>query len=316
METTADMHPIEALQLFDQLRLERVNALAGQQGVLTENDRRSYMEKAEAIERIAPNSFEAHMARFYAEFPSTASFQHLDRAFMRDPARHELIGPKLADALRRNHSLELTQWARKMRDQGQMAAGLYSFADDLFNSIEKDGVIFTAGEMDTYPLLTRQYADGRRRDVLVIDQRLLGDPAYRQRIWERTSASGSVPTSENGFIAALANSTDRQIFLSPALGRDRIGLPQEKLYVVGLTLQYSNSPLNNIDKLEERWKKMSRTAEAGPLSKNYLLPGIVLLKHYRDAEDESNAMRVETELRALATKLNATQELYRTGYLH
>ncbi len=316
MEKEAEDRPVDVNAQFHELRQDRVNTLARQQGVLSEADRKRYAEQAARIERSAPNSFEAHMAHFYAEFPSAASFQHLDRAFMRDPTRQELIGPKLADAVRRNHSLEMTQWARKMRDQGDIAPGLYQFADDLLNSVEKDGMLITAGEMDSYPILTRQYADGRRRDVLVIDQRLLIDPAYRQRIWERTRAKGSVPSSESGFISALAAATDRQLFLSPAMGRDRIGLPQEKLFVVGLALQYSDRDVNNIPQLEQRWKQMSKTAEAGPLSKNYLLPGVVLLKHYRETEDESNAMRIEGELRTLAKKLNASQELFRTGYLH
>ncbi len=315
MEKSAEERPIDVVQEFQELRQERVNALARQQGVLSEADRERFAEHAAAIESSAPNSFEAHMAHFYAEFPTAASFQHLDRAFMRDQTREELIGPKLADALRRNHSMELTQWSRKMRDRGGIAPGLYSFADELLNSVEQDGILVTAGEMDTYPIVTRQYAEGRRRDVLVIDERLLVDPAYRQRVWERAKARGKVPGTEAGFLAELAVATDRQLFLSPALGRERIGLPQEDLYVVGLALQYSAKHLDNIPKLERRWKEMSRSADAGPLSKNYLLPGVVLLKHYREQQNEEKAAAIQHELRQLAGQLNATQDLYRTGVL-
>ncbi len=315
MERTPEERPVDVEWEFRELRQDRVNALARQQGVLSEADRKRYTQQAAAIGRSAPNSFEEHMAHFYAEFPSAASFQHLDRAFMRDQTREELIGPKLADALRRNHSMELTQWSRKMRDRGGIAPGLYSFADELLNSVEQDGILVTAGEMDTYPIVTRQYAEGRRRDVLVIDERLLVDPAYRQRVWERAKARGKVPGSEAGFLLELAVATDRQLFLSPALGRDRIGLPQEELYVVGLALQYSAKHMDNIPKLERRWKEMSRSADAGPLSKNYLLPGVVLLKHYREQQNEEKAAAIQHELRQLAGQLNATRDLYRTGVL-
>ena len=313
MQKSIEDRPVDVGREFDELRQDRVNTLARQQGVLSEADRDRYSQQAAAIERSAPHSFEAHMAHFYAEIPSAASFQHLDRAFMRDRARQELIGPKLADALRRNHSMELTQWARKMRDQGDIAPGLYQFADDLLNSVEKDGILITAGEMDTYPILTRQFADGRRRDVLVIDQRLLVDPAYRQRIWERTRSRGPVHDSGSGFIAALAEATDRQLFLSPALGRDHIGLPAEDLYLVGLTLKHDQRPVDNMPLLEQRWAQMNKTTQAGPLSRNYLLPGIVLLKYYRAQQNEQRASAMEHELRELAAKLNATQELYRLG---
>ena len=139
----------------------------------------------------------------------------LDRAAMRDPDRVELIGPKLADAARRDNVPELRQWGRKMKDHGKIAPGLLAFADDLFTSVEKDGVLFAAGEMDAYPLWTRQFADGLREDVLVIDVRSLADPAYRERIWERTRAKGKAPKDPANFIQQLAISTERAVFLSP-----------------------------------------------------------------------------------------------------
>src|SRR5690606_2461183 len=220
--TTAD-RSMEISIVFNSLRTQRLQALERNKGDLTPTDRRSLQELAETIENAAPTSFEAHMAKFYAEFPDPASFQHLDRAAMRSPERMELIGPKLADANRRNNRSELLQWSRALRDHGAVEPALWDVADDLLASVDRDGILVTAGEMDTYPILARQHAQSQRRDVLVIDIRLLDDPAYRQRIWERTRARGKVPGSGDGFIQALSTATDRTLFLSTALGADRIG---------------------------------------------------------------------------------------------
>ncbi len=313
MQDRSEEHQYDMQVDFQQMRLDRNSALAERKGELNTTDRDELVRYAERIAREAPNSFEAHMAHFYAEFPAPSSFQHLDRAAMRDAGRSELIGPKLADAARRNNINELGQWSRAMKARGEVAPGLWSFADDLLASVDQDGILIAAGEMDAYPILTRQFADGQRKDVFVIDFRLLEDAAYRHRIWEKTRAKGNVPANAIGFIAALAEATERPLFLSPALGSQRIGLPQENLYVIGLALQYARNPINNIPLLEKRWGQMKKTTEAGPLSRNYLLPGVVLLKHYREQQDETRSARMEHELRQLAKKLNATQDLYRMG---
>ncbi len=300
---------------FNTLRTQRLQALERNEGDLTPADRKSLQEQARTIENAAPTSFEAHMAKFYAEFPDPASFQHLDRAAMRSPERMELIGPKLADANRRNNRSELVQWSRALRDHGNVEPALWDVADDMLASVDADGILVTAGEMDTYPILARQHAQSQRRDVLVIDIRLLDDPAYRQRIWERTRARGKVPGSGDGFIQALSTATDRTLFLSTALGADRIGLPHDDLYVVGLALRYDRNGFDNIPILEKRWSKLKKNTGAGPLSRNYLLAGIVLLQHYRQQEIEEKAMGMEHELRELAKALGATQDLYRLGVL-
>ena len=60
---------------------------------------------------------------------------------------------------------------------------------------------------------------------------------------------------------------------------------------------------------------MAKATDAGPLAKNYLLPASILLKHYRDIGDEANASRLEHELRGIAAKLGATNDLIRAGVL-
>jgi hypothetical protein len=308
----ADVYSTPAASLV-LLRRERADALARNNGKIPAQDKARLEDLALRIRTAAPNSFEAHMAAFHAWFPSSDAFLELDLAMARDASRQELIGPKLADATRRDNTQQLALWARALKDRGGVAPGLWVFADDLLRSVEQNGVLVAAGEMDAYPLLARQFADGVRRDVLVIDPRLLSDAAYRQRIWERTKARGRVPADEKEFVGRLAQATDRPLYLSPALGRELLGIPAAELYVVGLALRQAAKPVNNIPLLEAAWEKLGKTTEAGPLSRNYLLPGVVLLEHYRAQQDEQRASRMEHELRALARKLNATQELYRLG---
>lgn len=60
---------------------------------------------------------------------------------------------------------------------------------------------------------------------------------------------------------------------------------------------------------------MKKPMDAGPLSRNYLLPGAILLNQYRRSGDETRASLLEHELRSMAAATGATQDLYKLGIL-
>ncbi len=300
---------------LDDLRAVRNEALVKNQGQLTPADRAELERMAGEVNTAFPQSFEAHLAGFYAEFPAPASFTHVDLATARDPNREEIIAPQLVNSARKDQREELVRWSSAMKERGEVAPALYRLAEDMLASVEKNGVLIAAGEMDAYPMWVEQYADGKRNDVLVIDQRLLGDPAYRSRMWERTKAKGTLPIDGPTFIERLPSSIERPVFLSLAVGAQVAGKYKGNLSVTGLALRIGAPAQDDITKLEDRWKKMNKALDAGPLARNYLVPGAVLLKHYRAIEDESKASAMEAELRAMAARTGATRLLFENGVL-
>ncbi|MEO8589240.1 MAG: hypothetical protein ABI432_07730 [Flavobacteriales bacterium] len=302
------------LEQLNQFRWERNVALTQNQGVIPPADQARLQEIAGSLSSVAPQSFEAHLANFYVAFPQPAAFMELDLATAKGRERDELIAPQLVNSARKDNPVEQTKWAGAMRDRGNVAPGLYLMAEDILSSVDQNGVLIAAGEMDAYPLWTEQFASGKRKDVLVVDERLLIDPAYRARIWDRTKARGPIPTTAEGFAEHLELSTDRPVFLSLALGQDAAGgALRDKLYVTGLAMRLSSEPVDNIPQLALRWKRMNKAMDTGPLAQNYLLPGAVLLIHYRAVGQESEAARLEHELRDLAERAGATQRMIKSG---
>jgi hypothetical protein len=159
-----------------------------------------------------------------------------------------------------------------------------------------------------------QFADGKHKDVLVVDERLLIDAAYRTRIWGRARGTGPVAPAQ-GFAAALGKASPRPVYLSMGLGSAVISPIRNELYVTGLAMRYSVVPMNNIPLLESHWGSFKKAMNAGPLSRNYLVPGAILLAHYRAKGDEARASRMEHELRSMAERLGATNSLIKTGVL-
>jgi hypothetical protein len=305
------------IQGLDQLRSERNTYLARNNGSITSVEQENLDRAAMSLNSAYPNSFEAHMANYYARFPQPLAFVELEQASALSPQRTELVAPRLLAAARQDDRAVLATRARDMKARGDVAPALYLYAEDLFRSVDENGVLICAGEMDALPLWVKQYADGKRSDVLVIDRRLLGDADYRGRMWQRAGANGAVPGDEIGFISRLHTSTGRPVFLSLAVGSQLARNYAGQLSVSGLALRMSQGASGDMRRLAALWEDMHKRTDAGPIAANYLVPGALLLKHYRAVEDERNASQLEAELRAMAQRLGATNAMIANGiFLH
>ncbi len=307
--------PGNAMNQLNNFRSIRNAALVRNQGSLSSKDEQELEALAAGMDRSAPNTFETHMAKHYLLFPEAAAFEHLDKASTLGADRVELIGPQLVNSMRTGSEVDTRKWALALKQRGEVAPGLWLLADDILRSVDKNGLLVTAGEMDAYPVWARQFADGLRRDVLVIDVRLLDDGDYRQRCWRSANARGTVPGDADRFIAQLATASDRPVFLSMALGPDRVRNLGDRLQVSGLALRLGAPYADQFQVLEQRWKAMNKAVNAGPLSRNYLVPGAVLLKYYRAVGDEERSASLEHELRTMANAMGETDRLYRIGLL-
>ncbi|MCB9169309.1 MAG: hypothetical protein H6597_05050 [Flavobacteriales bacterium] len=300
--------------MLDELRAFRCEALARGHGSLSTADRNAMERMANAISRSDPDSFEAHLAAFHAGSPSDAAFRELEQAMKSGPDRPELLGPGLLAAERSGDAAAVRQAALALDRSGHIAPGLMQVARDLLTSLDRDAVVVLAGEMDVYPTLVLQ-ARSLRPDVLVIDERLLGSADYRARIFHEGGGRGSVPKEIVAFIRALAGSSARPVQMGLGLGHGRADMLANEIYLTGLAYRVGTPPPDAMQVLGERWSTFDPTPEAGPLSWSYLLPGGVLLRHYRASNDEAHAGPLELQLRELAQRIGATNDLYRTGVL-
>jgi hypothetical protein len=300
---------------YNYFRAARNESLATNNGRLPATDKAELKNVAETLKQVAPGSFESCMANYQMGHPARSAFTELGKAYQKDPDRTELIGPMLGRAILDNDKPALERWGKAMRTRGGLSPGLNDVAVDLLQSVDANGVVFTNGDMDTYPAVAVQQVDKQRTDVLVVDQRLLEDAGYRQQVWASADASGTAPGPGPEYARTLSTSTSRPVFLALSLDPSWFSALNGQLYASGLAFRISASPVENIPALEQRWSLMRKSANAGPLSRNYLLPGTVLLQHYRDLEDEANGARQEQELRRFSKLIGAEQDLYKAGIL-
>jgi hypothetical protein len=312
--TSAAPAPTGTVDLND-LRAVRNQALVEGRGTLSAariNELEALYERLRAQD---PQGQDTELAAYHLYFPEERAFAAARRAVALNAERAEVIAPSLALAHRIGDSAGKERWGKALFERGGLAPGLVEAGRDLLASVDRDGILVAAGEMDAYACWALQAAKGERTDVLVVDRRMLEDGTYRRQVWSAAGGQGAMPQSGQALMEALATASRRPLHLSLALARQVPGAWSGQLYVVGTVFRYSAVPLDNIPLLEVRWTGFRKPMNAGPLSHNYLVLAAVLLKHYRAQDDEAGIARMERTLRTMADKLGATSELYRNGVL-
>ena len=311
-----DSRPADVNAQFNWFRSERNARLSSNNGTLNAVDEKELNQIAERIQTTAPGSFEQHLSSYYVAFPERKAFEELQAARQADAQRTELILPMLNNANLNGDLAALDTWCAQAATRGGLSPALANVAQDLLTSVDRDGVVFLNGDMDVAPVLIQQRTKDLRRDVLVVDQRLLGDAAYRQRIWSAAKATGPVPSGGPAFAQALMKATARPVFLALSLDRVWFNFFQNNLCPTGIAFALRNEQHCDNTVLLQRWKSMRKDPGAGPLSRNYLLPGSILLQRARaQADGEKAASQLEFELRTLAKAMGATQDLIKAGVL-
>lgn len=292
------------------------NAMAGNNnGVLSPTDKTELGHIAGSIAATAPGSFEAHLAGYYMAYPAAVAFQDLNAAYQLAPDRDELLAPMLTKAQLEGDAAGLRNWSGEMLRRNAIAAPLQAAASDLLLSVEANGILFTNGDMDGQPAVVRQVQRKEKPTVLIVDQRLLTDRPYRERIWQQAGAKGPVPSAGPVFAQSLLTATTRPLYFALSLNRAWLNTFQGQLHAVGAAFRVG--PANGADAtaLARNWAAMKKPLDAGPLSRNYLLPGAMLLAQYKAEEDYAKASTLEAELRRIAAATGATGELNKAGVL-
>lgn len=162
--------------------------------------------------------------------------------------------------------------AQRMLDLGQFSAGFQFYCYNLLVALPENAIIFTAGDNDTYGCWMLQ-SKGIRQDVLVINYTLFAIKKYRDKICKEIG-SGFFPEdifepglhtdstdmryerfAQSAVKELAGNAQKRPIHVSVTCGDDLTGTIGNKMYLCGLSWEYSEKPMDQTAILKRNFEQ-------------------------------------------------------------
>jgi len=239
-------------------------------------------------------SFEANFIDYlhhgYTEYGITA----LKKAYEIDPTRNEtwddLLGYYEVVGDRENAK----KIAVKIKDNSKYEKSIYDYSNNLIASTNGPSIIFTQGELDTYPLLVLKYTEGLK-NILPVNLNLLENDSYRQQFLNEIGSNDIQfkPNNLKAFMEKLEQKhPNYKLYLGLTVNRKFLDSIKNNLYLSGLVFQFSSSAIANIQICADIFKynqfsknyifnKKLDSPESNDLHRNYL-PFLSLLENRKE----------------------------------
>lgn len=262
----------------------------------------------------------------------------------RDPAKEASL--KKAYALRPNDALTLrlmtgmeylhnsvakvSDYYTTWKATGDLPASTESYAYNVFQSLPIDGIIFTNGEMDTYPLLYQLHKNNSTT-IKVISIAFCKRADNRKAVFANAglvlpSATGEINAD---FIAKVAASNPgKRIYVASTCNPEILNGLSGKLYCTGLAFRYSDAMLEHLEFLRNnvgarmnldgvgkgtnsthRFDVQYKTA----LDMNYYLPLLLAAESYAQMGDTDKAKELRTKAKLVRERAGYDEPLRDEG---
>ena len=218
--------------------------------------------------------------------------------------------------------------------------GLLNYNYNVLASLEKNAILFTTGDNDSYPIWILQDEFGFRTDVLLLNINLAAIDSYREM--KLKNAGINLPKAiqdsikvyedetperrtfmEKNIVRILSENSDRPVYVGLTCGgEDFMKSIKDKLYLVGLASKYSNERIDNIAFLKRNYEQNflldylkidlqidERAAIVKWCNQNYVTPFVSLYKHYTTAGDMQKAQQIKAQIEKIAKESSREKEI-------
>lgn len=258
-----------------------------------------------SMEKNLAGSFAFEYCSYLNGNKSNAAYVHLRSAYAKNPGATELIDDMLSDAIIRRDEAAIQQFTAALSHSGIYSASEVEYSKNVLNSIEKNAVLITNGNVDTYPILLIQRLQNFRTDVKVISLDFLNNETYAAQIAGEYAVSFN-RSSLSKKISKLSSTVP--VYISLTLPPDILNDLRQNLYCTGLAMKHSRTVIENLPSLVYNWEYLFSKLQLqsnDPLNKNYILPLILLDEYYRTQGKISEADSV----RQIAMQLSARYQM-------
>lgn len=288
------------------------------------------------LEKALPNSFESHYIKYYNSIlynERESQLPHLLKAFEIDSNRTETYAD-LAVYAETNQKTDLKKAVlTKWYQANDIQPAILNYNYNVLMSVAKNGILFTHGDNDTFPLWMLQTVLGIRTDVVVINLPLFTLENYRNHLLKTLSINPKQPyplndksrmgaTSSEVGKWIVANFKGKNWYMAETVSDEFYKSFEDSLFLEGLAFKFSEKKYDNVSILKENlenrflkdYLKVAFTHNAGQevadcLDANYIPAMVMVYESLLAKKDTSGAAKMKQEIKALAARLHKTEEL-------
>ena len=277
----------------------------------------------EDMGKQVPESYEYNLCKWQMSNFDQKALPYLKKAAALGEGRTEHIDYMINQGELGRNIKDRETYSIKKFEAGQFSTGIIYYNYNVLVGLEKNAILITSGDNDTYPIWLLQ-AQGIRPDVTVINLSLMLIDYYREKLFkelgvEKWDKPANAEMSEadyeryrNGIIAHIASNTGKHplyLALTTACDDKYTKTIQEKLYLTGLAYLYSKDQVDNMALLKKNvehafafdYLDKSFYTEISPdmvkmINGNYIVPLLTLYDHYKLAGDNYKVDWVKSKL--------------------
>ena len=184
----------------------------------------------------------------------------LNKAYQIDPKRPDALYEFVMHFEHNGDMLNLKRYCGELYNSRDIAIGLLNYNYNMLASTEKNAILFTNGDNDSYPSWVLQQTFGIRNDVSVLNLHLtFVDREYLNRKLSELGVELDVEsystTSMSVFVADLTQKLSSEypqfpVYLAVTVNQQSMKKIEEKLYIVGLAFKYNMKRFDNITSIK------------------------------------------------------------------
>jgi hypothetical protein len=274
--------------------------------------REEWFEKMTAIvNEMKPHikgTFEYHYIQGYHERDQTKGIEHIFKAYKLDPTRPEVYDDLVSYYEIKRDKEKLKEVCTNWKASGSISPTLLTWNYNMLMSTEKNAILITFGDNDTYPSWVLQNSANVRTDVTVINSSLILLEDYRNTLFKELN----IPKIEGENLRGktivehiIKHKGERPLYTAIVGNHAALGLG-DNLFNVGLAMLYCEEEAHAVSYLVKNFENhilldhltYAVYTEAFPSAVDrynlLYVPGMMTLyKHYILSDDVNKQVKIK-----------------------
>jgi hypothetical protein len=305
-------------------------------------DKQSKKEKLQKIiedmGKAIPETYEYYLLKYWNSW-NIEDLDLVERAYKINPQRPDTYYPFISKAKIEGNTELLKEFCDKLYKSKDVAPWLINYNYNVLMSLEKNAILITNGDNDTYPIWMLQNAKNIRQDITVINASMSVIEKYlinslneknirvdyiKLKELAKEEKDKRYPAFSAKFIQELVreiskNYPDIPVYFALTVYKPYCKPFKENLYVTGLANKYSTTGIDNFALLKKNIEENFRLdyldfewySEDFPgktimrvLHTNYVVPFILLAEHHKTSGQIEKALKLKNMALLIAEKNN------------